>query len=80
MTEMEKLYQRVRVIASKTNINVVVGSGAEQPVDIELYSPKLKPTDYPVLLMRQLKRRKVKEGAGERFVFKKGGLLCGDQK
>ena len=38
------------------------------------------PSDYPVLLMHQLKRRKVKEGTGERFMFKKGGLLCGDQK
>lgn len=58
MTDMEKLYQRVRDIASKTNINIVVGSGAEQPVDIELYSPKLKPSDYPTMLMHQLKRRK----------------------
>lgn len=58
MTDMEKLYQRARDIASKTNINVVVGSGTERPVDIELYSPKLKPNDYPTLLMHQLKGRK----------------------
>lgn len=58
MSEMKKLYQCIRDIVSKTNINVVVGSGAERPVDIELYSPKLKPNDYPTLLLHQIKGRK----------------------
>jgi hypothetical protein len=79
-SSIEDLYQRARAIARKANLNIVIGAGPRTVIDIELYSPQLKTCDYPPLLMRQLKRRKVKEDAMERFVFKKGGLLCDDQK
>ncbi len=80
MSNIEDLYQRVRTIARKANLNIVIGAGPKTVVDIELYSPQLKPCDYPPLLMRQLKGRKVKEDAMERFMLKKGGPLCADQK
>lgn len=65
---MEELYEKMREISRKTKINVVVGAAPQPVVDLELYSPKLNPCDYPVLPMRQLKRREVKEGAGQRFL------------
>lgn len=72
---MAELYEKAKAISRKTNINVLIGSAPTTAIDLELYSPQLKTCDYPVLLMRQLKPRKIKEGTMERFVFKKGGLL-----
>lgn len=74
-SNIELLYEKARDISSKTNINLVIGAAPTTAVDLELYSPQLKTCDYPVLLMRQLKPRKVKEGAMERFLLRKGGLL-----
>jgi len=75
MTDMEKLYQQARDIASKHKINVTFGSGPREAIDLELYSPKLGPSDYPTLLLHQIKGRKPSNNKSKAYYLIGGGGL-----